>query len=280
MRTLLASHLPAATPGMARMASAACPGHVAHATHTAPRRRMAHAHAALLVSLALATATATGCPRGGAVAGGAADDAAATGDGPPEPRVSDDATSLLYSFVDATGRMVAVGDVAEVPEPVRSRVLVVDLDKSPEERQAHRYAFFTDLTVKRPDGTYPVTVVSRYDATRGTQARAPALPPTDGSVVLYSAVWCGYCKQAAAWLKRNNVPFIERDVEKTPGAQQELQQKLAAAGIPGGGIPVTDWGGSIVVGFDQAAYAKLLADKPPPAATNDVQQTDDRPAAP
>lgn len=181
---------------------------------------------------------------------------------PPMPVVTDNAKDLLFSYVDAQGRVQVASSIATVPETVRARVLVVDLSKSPEQRQAHRYAFFADLSAKDPEGHYPVSVVSRYDAARG-QVRAPMAPPPDGSVVVYSAVWCGFCKKAKGWLKQNNVQFIERDVEKMPGAQGELDAKLAAAGTSGGGIPVIDWDGTLVMGFDAARLSKLLREKPP-----------------
>ena len=145
-----------------------------------------------------------------------------------------------------------------MPDEVRSRVLVVDLGKSPAQRQAHKVAFFADLSAKRPDGTYPVTVVSRYDASRGEAA--PSVLPTvpEGTVLLYSAVWCGYCKKAKRWLSERQVPFVERDVEKTPGAQAELSKKLKEAGIQGGGVPVLDWGGELVMGFNKGRMEQLL----------------------
>ncbi len=178
-------------------------------------------------------------------------------DAPPLPVVTDAATSLLFSFVDPGGRVLTVPTAAAVPEAVRKRVLVVDLDKTPEQRQAHRYAFFADLSVAQPDGTYPVVVVSRYDAAQAKSAAA--LPPADGAVIVYSAVWCGYCKKAKAWMKEHDVAFVERDVEKTPGAAAEVAAKLKAAGIPGGGVPVTDWAGTVVVGFDLPAFQRLLS---------------------
>jgi glutaredoxin len=181
------------------------------------------------------------------------------------PVVRDDSTNLLLSFLDAQGRVEAVPTVREVPEAVRNRVLVVDLSKTPEQRQAHKVAFFADLTAKQADGTYPVSVVSRFQAAHGQGAAAASLPPAEGSVIVYSASWCGFCKQAKSWLKGHNVPYVERDVEKTPGAQAELDQKLAKAGTPGGGIPVIDWGGELVMGFDQGSLTRLLAQKPPKA---------------
>lgn len=213
----------------------------------------------------------------GTAAGAAGDPVDA--DAPALPVVRADATTLLFSFVDAAGRMQAVPGVNDVPEAVRRRVLVVDLAKTPEERQAHRYAFFADLTAPAADGTYPVVVVSRYDA--ATHKTGPtALPAPDGSVVVYSAVWCGYCKKAKAWLTQNHVPFIERDVEKTPGAQAELSAKLKASGVAGGGIPVIDWGGSLVVGFDVPSLERLLREQPAAPSTPTPPATPPSAAAP
>jgi glutaredoxin len=187
-------------------------------------------------------------------------DATATAAGEaPMPIVRPESENLLFSFLDPTGRVQAVPRVDAVPEPVRARVLVVDLSKTPEERQAHRYAFFADLTAPRPDGTYPVSVVSRYNAADASAAAPSGLaPPQNGEVLVYSAVWCGFCKKAKAWLTAHDVAFIERDVEKTPGAQAELTEKLRKVGATGGGIPVIDWGGSLVMGFDEASLQRLL----------------------
>jgi glutaredoxin len=209
----------------------------------------------------------------GAPVAAADGDHRADDDVPASPVVRDDATNLLFSFVDAQGRVQTVPRVDAVPQSVRQRVLVIDLDKTPEQRQADRFAFFTDLTTKAPDGTYAVVAVSRYDAAR--KAGGPAVaPPKDGAVVVYSATWCGFCKKAKAWLKANGVPYVERDVEKTPGAQAELDAKLRSASVPGGGIPVIDWAGTLVVGFDVPSLQRLLHDKPPKAGGDDAGDND------
>lgn len=221
-----------------------------------------------MLALLSSLAPAAGCERSAeGPAPTAAIPAAAPGEElPPLPVVRKGTDTLLFSFVDVRGRIQATGDMDAVPDDVKRRVLVVDLARSPEERQAHRYAFFTDLTAAGPDGTYPVTVVTRYDVAAGQSA--PALLPSvpEGTVIVYSAVWCGFCQKAKAWLKERNVPFVERDVEKTPGAQAELSRKLQEAGIQGGGIPVIDWGGELVMGFAQGRLEQLLKDKPPAAA--------------
>lgn len=82
-------------------------------------------------------------------------------------------------------------------------------------------------------------------------------PVPEGTVVVYSAAWCGYCRKAMRWMEERKIPFVERDIEKMPEAQKEMREKLAAAGISKGGIPVIDWGGTLVMGFDQRKLAEL-----------------------
>ena len=54
------------------------------------------------------------------------------------------------------------------------------------------------------------------------------------------------------------MPFVERDVEKTPGAQAELRKKLQQARVQGGGVPVLDWGGELIMGFNKPRMEQLL----------------------
>ena len=162
---------------------------------------------------------------------------------------------MLFSFLNEQGKIQAVSSREEVPESIRERVLVVDLSKTPEQRQAHRFAFFVDLSVSDNEDKYPVTVVSRYNAAKGEQAPVALSPVPEGTVVVYSAEWCGYCKKAMRWMEERQIPYMERDIEKVPGAQQEMREKLTAAGVQGGGVPVIDWGGTLVMGFDQRKLA-------------------------
>jgi glutaredoxin len=227
-------------------------------TTSCPRASRARALLAFTLMLG-ACSEKTAAPEGGPAAEPA---------GALVPVVTDDATTLLFSFLDDQGRMVSAGKVSAVPESVRSRVLVVDLAKSAEERRAHELAFFTDLTARDESGRYPVTTVSRYDAAKGERA-AVTLPPVPAdAIVVYSAVWCVYCQKAKAWLTEQGIPFVERDVEKMPGASDELQAKLKAAGVQGGGIPVIDWKGTIVMGFDQARLKALASGTAPAPAPN------------
>lgn len=176
----------------------------------------------------------------------------------PLPRVHDENKSLLYYFLDERGAVKTVSRPEEVPPAVRSRVLVVDVSQSPEERQAHRYNFFADLTTRDDDGSYAVIAVSRYDAAKGEGLKGTLPPVPEGSVIVYSAEWCGFCKKAKAWLAERDVPFLERDVEKQAGVADELEGKLKQANLKGGGVPVIDWSGTVVMGFDKKRLESLL----------------------
>jgi glutaredoxin len=87
----------------------------------------------------------------------------------------------------------------------------------------------------------------------GSKAGAPS-----NDVVLYGTSWCGYCKKARAWLKKKDVAFTERDVEKEPAAAQELATKAANAGLQTTGVPVIDVHGQLVLGFDEPRLESLF----------------------
>lgn len=222
---------------------------------------------ALRTLLLLALLGSIGCPRADEAASIAA---TTSGDAaPPQTapslvdetvlRVHDDNPNLLYSFLDERGEARLVSRAADVPPSLRARVLVVDVNQGAAARQAHKVLTFANLDEKLPDGSYAVVPVSRYDASRG-QSFEETLPVSSSrEVLVYSAEWCGFCKKAKAWLQREGVPFVERDVERQPGASRELEQKLKRAQLRGGGVPVIDWRGTVVVGFDQKRLSSLLA---------------------
>jgi len=83
-------------------------------------------------------------------------------------------------------------------------------------------------------------------------------PPTE--VLIYGADWCGACKQAARYLKQKGIKFLEKDVDRSPTIQAELQAKLRRAGMPAtSSIPVIDIEGHLLVGFNAAAIDAALA---------------------
>jgi glutaredoxin len=76
-------------------------------------------------------------------------------------------------------------------------------------------------------------------------------------VTLYSAVWCGYCKQAKSWLGAHGVAYNDVDID-APGGMAALAQ--ASGG--GTGVPVLVVDGKTMNGFSAGAYDAAFAGRP------------------
>jgi mycoredoxin len=51
-------------------------------------------------------------------------------------------------------------------------------------------------------------------------------------ITLYSAFWCGDCREARRFLQRNNINYKEVDIESTPGAAEEVIRRTGKRAIP------------------------------------------------
>ncbi len=51
-------------------------------------------------------------------------------------------------------------------------------------------------------------------------------------LLVYSAPWCPDCRTAKRFLQQNNIPFTEVDIEKTPGAADEVVRRTGKRAIP------------------------------------------------
>jgi glutaredoxin len=217
---------------------------------------MACPHRCLLLATAAALAAA-GCSRAPSPAAGVDADASET---LPDPFVFEATTpQLLLSVLDADGRPLSVEKVTDIPETLRGRVMVVDLSRTPEQRQADRYVYFADLS--RPDagGRYTARPMSRFRGALQPRPTTGSEPVPAGAVVIYTTPWCGFCKRAKAYLQERGAVFVERDVEGSAAAARELEQKLRAAGSAGSGVPVIDVDGTLIMGFDRERLDALLA---------------------
>jgi glutaredoxin len=191
--------------------------------------------------------------------------------------VKADSDGLLLTWIDDKGDFHVETKVADVPMMGKDAVRVVDPNKDEGTHADH--IFVVDLRQARDDGTFPVRSMTRADFEAIAVARrektgptlASAAPPSPsapapqagaaasetpqkpaamGSVIIYGAEWCGACHEAAKYLKHKGIPFIEKDVEKDPGAAREMQDKLAKNGLHAGSIPVIDVRGKVMVGFN------------------------------
>ena len=81
---------------------------------------------------------------------------------------------------------------------------------------------------------------------------APADEGRD-KVRICTAVWCGYCKKAKAYLAKRRVPFEELDVETSDRGRNEFAQ------LGGRGVPLILVGSQRMDGFDAGGLEAMLA---------------------
>ena len=51
-------------------------------------------------------------------------------------------------------------------------------------------------------------------------------------IVLYSTAWCPHCRATKEYLTKNDIPFINRDVEVDAKAMEDLTIKYKGTGVP------------------------------------------------
>lgn len=87
---------------------------------------------------------------------------------------------------------------------------------------------------------------------RTISGESQALP--HGGVVMYCTSWCPDCRRARVWLKEHNIPFVEVDIERVPGAAAQVRKWTNGNQT----TPTFDINGTVVVDFDVARLTELL----------------------
>jgi len=207
--------------------------------------------------------------------------ASTTADPGPAPVVRDDSDGYLLTWIDDKGDFHVETRVADVSMMGRDAVRVEIVPAKDDGPGADRI-FAVDLRQAHADGTYAVRTMSRADFEAIAVARrekagptlANASPPASAAavepnpttnrqasralVIIYGAEWCGACHDAARYLRKKGIPYVEKDVEKDATAAREMREKLAKAGLHTGSIPVLDVRGKVVVGFNPAEVDDAL----------------------
>lgn len=189
-----------------------------------------------------------------------ADDTPSSPAAPPF-EVQEGLDGLSLTYFDQDGAHV-VDTLDDIPEANRERVRVDRLDLAPDQRDPDA-VWLADLRRLTEGGRYEVERVGRDELDGIIDSMRPE-PETlaDADIIIYGAEWCGACRSAARYLHSREVPFVERDIEREAGAREEMQDKARAAGIRPSGIPVIDFRGTILTGFDRRRMDQLLAQAP------------------
>ena len=75
-------------------------------------------------------------------------------------------------------------------------------------------------------------------------------------VIVYTTPTCPYCKMTKEYLSKKGVKFKEIDVSSNPRAAEGMIKKSGQIGVP-----QIEINGKMILGFDEAALEKELANK-------------------
>lgn len=78
---------------------------------------------------------------------------------------------------------------------------------------------------------------------------------TTPQITVYSTSWCAFCHTEMQWLDKLGIPYIAKDIEADEDAKAELLSKNGGAFS---GVPVTDIGGDMVLGFDRPKIQEAI----------------------
>ena len=113
-------------------------------------------------------------------------------------------------------------------------------DKKPESQEV------TELEFKI--ATYDTV---SYGTVKDSAEKANTKEANKKNVVMYSASWCGVCKKAKKYFRRNAIPFTEYDIEKSKKTKRKYK-KLGATGVP-----VIIVGRQRMNGFTEAGFIRI-----------------------
>jgi glutaredoxin len=79
-------------------------------------------------------------------------------------------------------------------------------------------------------------------------------------IEFYSTSWCPFYKKARAFLQKNNLSYVEYDIEDDLNAKSKHQKLLGSKKKPGKvGVPLFVINGKIVYGFSEKRLTKAIS---------------------
>ncbi len=86
----------------------------------------------------------------------------------------------------------------------------------------------------------------------GETKRKPDLSSV--TVVMYRTSWCGYCKQASAYVRSLGARLVEYDIDRDPDRKAEMKKKSGGSS----GVPLLDIDGTIIRGYSLPAIRAAI----------------------
>ncbi len=150
----------------------------------------------------------------------------------------------LLPFV-ALVSVVAPAQVQTLYKSIGPDGKIVYSDRPPASGKVEKTLKVQDL----PNTALPQETLAELAALR--KNFKPGAVPISG-VVLFSASWCGYCRQAKAFLAQRGISYQEKDIDTPDGKLAYVQ----AGG--GGGVPLLVANGTVTRGFSAQTYESLF----------------------
>jgi glutaredoxin len=174
---------------------------------------------------------------------------------------------LMLTWFDDKG-LHSASKRSDVPEANRKQVRVDSLTVPPDQRLDADHVYVADLSAPAGNGSYAVVKHTRvwFEAQAdalGAPVVMPSAATASADVTIYMASWCGACKAAERYMQSRGVPFVAKDIEKDSAANDEMLKKAQAAGKSPRGVPVIDFRGHILLGFDQQEIDRLIDQSKP-----------------
>jgi glutaredoxin len=124
-----------------------------------------------------------------------------------------------------------------------------------------RYIDIHDID-HQPDNDEVLDVLRRIDpqaAMRELRPQEPEAPVElpHGGIVMYCTRWCPACRRARAWLVARNLEFTEVDIDKVPGAANQVRRWADGNRT----TPVFDIDGTIIVNFNEGKLLEALGSR-------------------
>ena len=159
----------------------------------------------------------------------------------------DDATGVVTQHLVGCLSPANIGVARSRAMSVRGRRLVI------EHRKKLRLAVLALLASASVVGQpRQVSQAGSPAPVEAQRAAASVVTPSQNRSVLFAASWCGYCRQARAYLARSKIQYEEVDVDTPSG-------KAAFAQYGKGAIPLLVSKGETLRGFSELAYDYFFA---------------------
>ena len=100
-----------------------------------------------------------------------------------------------------------------------------------------------------------IGLVQNWDKIHDFMVTKPvAAQQHEEEVILYATSWCGYCKKTREFLRDNDIPYFEYDIEKSTEGHRQYKE------LNGNGVPLLVINDQVIRGYNPPAIKRALRD--------------------